>query len=103
MFADTIFQNLLPLVECLCKEINLAFEQLKSTFAKTQVVPTVSPESTLISLMNGLEQILAKAHERLTTQETRVSASKSPEQPQGFFSNVVSDEIRPDTTLLKKP
>ncbi|RYO25571.1 Protein dopey [Alternaria tenuissima] len=103
MFADTIFQNLLPLVECLCKEINLAFEQLKSTFAKTQVVPTVSPESTLISLMNGLEQILAKAHERLTTQETRVSASKSPEQPQGFFSNVVSGLISSDTNQTRTP
>jgi hypothetical protein len=103
MFSDTIFQNLLPLVECLCKQINLTFEQLKLTFTKTQPVPTVSPESTLISLMNGLEQILAKAHERLTTQETKVSANKSPEQPQGFFSNVVSGLISSDTNQIRTP
>ncbi|KAI4705167.1 hypothetical protein J4E81_000046 [Alternaria sp. BMP 2799] len=103
MFPDTIFQNLLPLVECLCKQINLTFEQLKVMFAKTQPAPTVSPESTLISLMNGLEQILAKAHERLTTQETKVSANKSPEQPQGFFSNVVSGLISSDANQARTP
>jgi hypothetical protein len=103
MFSDTIYQNLLPLVECLCKQINVTFEQLKLTFAKTHSVPTVSPESTLISLMNGLEQILAKAHERLTTQETKVSASRSPEQPQGFFSNVVSGLISSDTNQARTP
>ncbi|KAF1839797.1 hypothetical protein BDW02DRAFT_563842 [Decorospora gaudefroyi] len=103
MFADTIFQNLLPLVECLCKQINLTFEQLKSTFAKLHVHPKISPESTLISLMNGLEQILAKAHERLTTQETKASASKSPEQPQGFFSNVVSGVFSSEAGQTRTP
>jgi len=103
IFADTIFQNLLPLVECLCKEINTTFEHLKSTFAKDQPLPVISPESTLISLMNGLEQILAKAHERLTTQETKVFAHKSPEQPQGFFSNVVSGVFSSDTGQTRTP
>ncbi|KAI2476029.1 Cellular morphogenesis regulator DopA [Pyrenophora tritici-repentis] len=103
IFADTIFQNLLPLVECLCKEINITFEHLKSTFVKGQPLPVISPESTLISLMNGLEQILAKAHERLTSQETKVSAHKSPEQPQGFFSNVVSGVFSSDTGQTRTP
>jgi hypothetical protein len=103
MFADTIFQNLLPLVECLCKQINTTFQHLKSTFMKDQLQPTISPESTLISLMNGLEQILAKAHERLTTQETKVTASKSPEQPQGFFSNVVSGVFASEAHQARTP
>ncbi|KAF1946412.1 cellular morphogenesis regulator dopa [Clathrospora elynae] len=103
MFADTIFQNLLPLVDCLCKQINITFEHLKSTFTKDQSQPSISPESTLISLMNGLEQILAKAHERLTTQETKVSASKNPEQPQGFFSNVVSGVFSSETSQTRTP
>lgn len=103
MFADTIFQNLLPLVECLCKQINITFNQLKSTFSQNEARRVVSPESTLISLMNGLEQILAKAHERLTTQETKVSASKSPEQPQGFFSNVVSGVFSSEINQTRTP
>lgn len=103
MFADTIFQNLLPLVECLCKEIKLTFEQLKATFTRNETNLTISPETTLISLMNGLEQILAKAHERLMTQETKASAQKTPEQPQGFFSNVVSGVFSSETNQTRTP
>lgn len=103
MFADTIFQNLLPLVECLSEQINITFEHLKATFTKEKVQPSPSPESTLISLINGLEQILAKAHERLTTQETKASANKSPEQPQGFFSNVVSGVFSSEAAQTRTP
>ncbi|EMD68583.1 hypothetical protein COCSADRAFT_134469 [Bipolaris sorokiniana ND90Pr] len=103
MFADTIFQNLLPLVECLCQQINVTFEHLKTTFSTKEAPRMISPESTLISLMNGLEQILAKAHERLTTQETKVSANKTPEQPQGFFSNVVSGVFSSEMNQMRTP
>lgn len=103
LFADTIFQNLLPLVDCFCKQINLCFDQLKATFEGSEGTTDTSPESTLISLINGLEQILAKAHDRLTIQETKVSASKSPEQPQGFFSNVVSGVFTSEQTQIRTP
>jgi hypothetical protein len=103
LFADTIFQNLLPLVECFCKEITSCFAQLKSTFASRASVPDMSPESTLISLINGLEQILAKAHDRLTIQESKASATKSPEQPQGFFSNVVSGVFSSESPQTRTP
>ncbi|KAF3047197.1 hypothetical protein E8E11_000649 [Didymella keratinophila] len=103
MFADTIFQNLLPLVECLCKEINNTFDLLKITFARHEVLVGTSPETTLISLINGLEQILAKAHERLRVQETQASANRSPEVPQGFFSNVVSGVFAPEANQTRTP
>lgn len=103
MFADTIFQNLLPLVECLCQQINVTFRDLKSTFTKEATWSSTSPETTLISLINGLEQILAKAHERLMTQETKATAVKSPEQPHGFFSNVVSGVFSSDTSQTRAP
>ncbi|KAL1626457.1 hypothetical protein SLS56_006768 [Neofusicoccum ribis] len=90
LFVDTIFQNLLPLVECLCKQIQMTFDQLKSTFTKSLHPDSISPESTLIALMNGLEQILANAHQRLVLQEMKVTTMKTPEQPQGFFGNMVS-------------
>ncbi|KAF2129876.1 cellular morphogenesis regulator dopa [Dothidotthia symphoricarpi CBS 119687] len=103
MFADTIFQNLLPLVECFCKQIGSTFEHLKSTFEEHIATPGKSPESTLISLINGLEQILAKAHDRLMLQETKTSATRSPEQPQGFFSNVVSGVFASDINQTRTP
>ncbi|KAH7394112.1 Dopey, N-terminal-domain-containing protein [Phaeosphaeria sp. MPI-PUGE-AT-0046c] len=103
LFADTIFQNLLPLVECLCEQINLCFNQLKATFEGSEGTIDMSPESSLISLINGLEQILAKAHDRLTIQETKVSATKSPEQPQGFFSHVVSGVFTSEQAQTRTP
>lgn len=103
MFADTIFQNLLPLVECFCKEINNNFDLLKTTFARHEAVIGTSPETTLISLINGLEQILAKAHDRLMVQETQAFANKSPEAPQGFFSNVVSGVFAPEANQTRTP
>ncbi|CBX98145.1 similar to cellular morphogenesis regulator DopA [Plenodomus lingam JN3] len=103
MFADTIFQNLLPLAECLCEQIKITFEHLKLIFKKKDDTSPVSPETTLISLINGLEQILAKAHERLMTQETRVSVAKLPEQPQSFFSNVVSGVFASEMNQTRTP
>ncbi|KAF2815048.1 cellular morphogenesis regulator dopa [Mytilinidion resinicola] len=103
LFADTIFQNLLPLVECFCTQINQVFGQLRSTFNEPLGNTQTSPESTLVSLMNGLEQILAKAHDRLVMQETRTTTTKSPEQPQGFFGNMVSGLISTESNQTRNP
>ncbi|KAL6709426.1 hypothetical protein ACN47E_001361 [Coniothyrium glycines] len=103
MYADAVFQSLLPLVECLCQQIKITYGQLKKTFTKEDIKLHISPETTLISLINGLEQILAKAHERLMSQETKALANKSPEQPQGFFSNVVSGVFTSETTQTRTP
>ncbi|KAF2444412.1 cellular morphogenesis regulator dopa [Karstenula rhodostoma CBS 690.94] len=103
LFADTIFQNLLPLVECFCKEIRKTFEQLKHIFCVVETVEQISPESTLIALINGLEQILARAHDRLMMQETKSVANKSPEQPQGFFGNMVSGVFSSEAHQSRTP
>ncbi len=89
-FSETIFQILIPLVECLCNQIRETFAELRVTFKDQGSEQSIAPESTLILLLNGLEQTLARAHERLTTLEVRNTAIKSPEQPQGFFGNMVS-------------
>jgi hypothetical protein len=99
LFSDTIFQNLIPLVECFCTQMGIVFEQLKSTFLskKSPGSSLLPPEPTLISLMNGLEQILARAHDRLVTEELKASSSKSPDQPQGFFGNMVQGVFASET------
>ncbi|KAF1950269.1 cellular morphogenesis regulator dopa, partial [Byssothecium circinans] len=103
LFSDAIFQNLLPLVECFCQQINYTFEQLKTIFTTPNMGADISPEPTLISLVNGLEQILARAHDRLTVQETKATANKTPEVPQGFFGNMVSGVFASDTHQSRTP
>ncbi|KAF2704205.1 hypothetical protein K504DRAFT_416929 [Pleomassaria siparia CBS 279.74] len=103
LFADTIFQNLIPLVDCFCKQIKKTFEELKAIFCDSGLVAEISPETTLISLINGLEQILAKAHDRLMIQETKSTVTKSPEQPQGFFGNMVSGVFATEANQTRTP
>ena len=92
LYTDTIFQILIPLVETLCSQIGLIFSHLQKTFKEPGLVSegSAAPESTLISLLNGLEHVLARGHERLLMDESKLPALKSPDEPQGFFGNMVS-------------
>ncbi|KIW02889.1 uncharacterized protein PV09_05939 [Verruconis gallopava] len=87
LLSDTLFQNLIPLVEVFCSQISDCFEGLRSAFVEPDVAHA-PPEPTIISLLNGLEQLLATAHDKLISDESRIPMTKSPEQPQGFFGNV---------------
>ncbi|KAK5104819.1 hypothetical protein LTR16_006725 [Cryomyces antarcticus] len=62
------------------------------TFRNLSFDKDIAPESTIISLMNALEHLLARTHDRLVSEEARSSQVKSPEQPSGFFGNM--DTIR---------
>lgn len=91
LYTDSVFQILIPLVETLCAQIGQAFANLQKTFKEPGFVPDDigAPEPILISLLNGLEQVLARGHERLVIDEARAVPVKSPEQPQGFFGNMM--------------
>jgi hypothetical protein len=99
LYTDSIFQVLIPLVETFCTQIGEAFTSLKHVFRDTN--PTLGatssvPENTLISLLNGLEQVLARGHDRLLAEEASAQVVKSPDQPQGFFGNMVSGVFSSD-------
>ncbi len=95
LFSDSIFQFLIPLVDTFCSQISANFEGLKSTFSASSnnvgYYSDRAPETTLIALLNGLELILIRAHERLLVDEAAAMSLKSPEHtPTGFFGNMVS-------------
>lgn len=96
LYSDSIFQVLIPLVETLCAQIGNTFNSLRELFQdsdQTAVHCVVGPETTLISLLNGLEQVLARGHDTLLAEEARAQVNKSPDQPQGFFGNMVSGAL----------
>lgn len=98
-YADSIFQVLIPLVETLCKQIGLTFSSLRETFRSgpyTATSDSAAPESTLIYLLNGLEQVLARAHDQLLAEEARAQLLKSPDQPQSIFGSMVSGVFQSD-------
>ena len=99
LYSDSIFQVLIPLVETLCGQIGSTFADLKNVFRDLGKNPTKAanaPETTLISLLNGLEQVLAKGHDRLLAEEARAQVAKSPDQPQSFFGTMVSGVFSSD-------
>ncbi|KAI1120919.1 putative regulator of reproduction dopa [Nemania abortiva] len=98
LYSNTIFQVLIPLVETLCGQIGHTFDSLQKMFNQSgsPSAGTSAPESTLISLLNALEQVLAKAHDQLLLEESRAQVVKSPDHPQGFFGNMVSGVFNSD-------
>ncbi|KAL1892526.1 hypothetical protein Sste5346_007038 [Sporothrix stenoceras] len=94
-YSDSIFQVLIPLVETLCAQVSSTFSNLQETFQNPRPearVDTDAPETTLISLLNALEQILATGHQQLLAEEARVQSVKSPDQPQSFFGNIFASD-----------
>ncbi|KAI2862454.1 hypothetical protein CBS147321_3899 [Aspergillus niger] len=90
LYAGSIFQIILMLVECFCKEIQLAYASLQLSFKRTEGWPEDRSEHATIALLTGLETCIATAHERLLSEEANVPAAKSPDQNHGFFGNMVS-------------
>lgn len=100
LYAGSIFQIVIPLVETLCKQVGQTFWSLKQTFDTgndASSKPTDSPESTLIYLLNGLEQVIARAHDQLLADESRALAMKGPEQQQSIFGSMVSGVFQSDS------
>jgi hypothetical protein len=100
LYSGSIFQVLIPLVETLCREIGTTFTNLRETFYSNALSLSddkLSPESTLIFLLNGLEQVLARAHQQLLNEEARTQVVKGPDQPQSLFGSMVSNVWQSDT------
>ncbi|OQE47150.1 hypothetical protein PENCOP_c001G06641 [Penicillium coprophilum] len=90
LYSSSIFQILLMLVECFCREIRASYGRLQLSFQQTEDWPQDRSEHVTIALLSGLETCIANAHERLIVEESNVPAVKSPDQAQGFFGNMVS-------------
>lgn len=89
-YSGAIFQILLILVECFCREIRSSYHQLQLVFQKMEGWSHDRPEHVTIALLSGLENCIGRAHERLTYEEAAMNSGKSPDPAQGFFGNMVS-------------
>lgn len=102
LYGDSIFQILIPLVECFCNTLGAAFKNVQSNFGNTQSEDTETFEPTLALLLNGLEQSLATAHDRLMSDDVGSTPVKSPEpQQQSFFGTMVSGVFATETNRAK--
>lgn len=99
LYRGSIFQVLIPLVMTLCEQIDSAFSGLRALFRDPENALGITgntPEATILSLLDGLEIVLAAGHRQLLAEEARAQASKSPDQPQSFFGSMVSGVFSSD-------
>lgn len=102
LFADSIFQTMIPLVEIFCSQIKSIFSRLQSTF-EGAAYEQPAPEPSLVSLMNGLEHLLSQAHQQLLDHEAVTTARpKSPEASQGFFATMVPGVFSSDVQQVSR-
>ncbi|EFX05330.1 cellular morphogenesis regulator [Grosmannia clavigera kw1407] len=106
LYAESIFQVLIPLVETLCGQIASTFGELQEVFGGTTTTTTTTtaaaaatvrkqtdaPEATLVCLLNALEQLLATGHQQLLAEEARTQTVKGPDAPQGFFGTIFASD-----------
>ena len=90
LYAHSLFQNLIPIVDTFCKSIRTTFHEIEESFTVSAKADSVVSETSLLALLNGLEHILAIAHDRLALEESSNATTKTPEPAQSFFGNAVS-------------
>jgi len=97
LYSDAISQNMIPLVDSFCLRIKTVLSQLDREFKGNSTDSTIAPEPALLSLLNGLEYVVATGHERMVSDEQKKASTKTPEPSQGFFGNVVSGVFATET------
>lgn len=101
LYADAVFANLLPLVECICKQVAVAFGYLKAISQGAITRTKAIPISALSALLEGLELVLAHVHRQFQSEEVSSPTVKAPEQNPGFFGNMVSGVFSVEGTPSK--
>ena len=87
IYADAIFASIIPLVECLCAELQKAHDDLLSASKVGHTGTSIAPEATAMILLEALEMVLSRAHECLVEDNINVG-SKGPSQSRTLLSNV---------------
>ncbi|KAK6520878.1 hypothetical protein TWF506_001121 [Arthrobotrys conoides] len=100
LLSPVIFQVLLPLVECICKQVRQTFEILKQQFRDLDSAIN-TPEATLVAMLNGLEHLIAAAHDQIMVAEVRSAIPKTPHETAGFFGNMVSGVFAGEAPVVK--
>ena len=99
LYEEGIFQNLIPLVTCICDTLESIFGNIQQAFSKPEAETSDVFESSVGLLLNGLEQALATAHNCLSTTEISNTPAKTPEpQSTSFLSNMMPGVFATDTS-----
>lgn len=89
-FADALFANLLPLVECFCEELDKLQRVMQRNSLEVEAEQTPMPDIVATRLLEGLEMVLNRAYQCLLAETESEATPKEIESKPGFLSNVTS-------------
>jgi len=69
IFGDMLLTNLIPLVDTFCDQLRQSFNDLKALSDKASDSTAYSPDTTILKLLEGLNMLLAAAHERVVEED----------------------------------
>lgn len=103
LFADAIFANVIPLVECLCTELDGVQNELVALSRVEGMESVTSPDITAMIMLEGLEQVIVRAHTRLATESTSEPETKAAPPPRGVFSNMTPSVFKSESVPSRMP
>lgn len=90
IFGDSLIANLIPLVDTFCAQLRLQFEHLESDHLPTAGDMQFAPDTVILWLLDGLDLILAEAHDLSIgledTKPARTTSEASPSMLQSLSS-----------------
>jgi hypothetical protein len=69
IFGDMLLTNLIPLVDTFCEQLRQSFNDLKALSDKASDSTAYSPDTTILKLLEGLNMLLAEAHDRVVEED----------------------------------
>ena len=90
VYADAIFASIIPLVECLCAELEKSHNDLLSMSKASETFHAFAPEAAAMALLDALDMVLARAHECLVDDESTDATPKSSTQSRSVLGNMTS-------------
>ncbi|KAF2767869.1 hypothetical protein EJ03DRAFT_275206 [Teratosphaeria nubilosa] len=89
-FSDSIFASLIPLTECICRQLDKTLNELIALTRADNETPSISPDTAGLGLMEALEMILARAHASLDHETAAQEPSERTAHARGLLSSVTS-------------
>lgn len=95
-FGNTLLTYLIPLVDAFCDQLQKTFDDLAAISDRSSDSHAFSPDSTILKLLEGLNMLLAEAHD-LVSEEDAEPQRKASEASQSVLGSMASSAFKTQT------
>lgn len=92
-FGEMLLTNLIPLVDTFCEQLRKSFEDIRDISGKASDNQAFSPDNTILKLLEGLNILLAEAHDRIAVEDEQPQR-KASETSQSVLGSMASNTFK---------